>query len=101
MISARLLTQVIDADLFFRGAQGFRREYRGWLSRAWLAGASALWLTSRRFWPACWISIHQPRAARFVRFCDCFNIPLLVFEDVPGFLTGYRPGVERHYHQRG
>jgi propionyl-CoA carboxylase beta chain len=28
------------------------------------------------------------KAARFVRFCDCFNIPLLVFVDVPGFLPG-------------
>ena len=28
------------------------------------------------------------KAARFVRFCDAFNIPLLVFTDVPGFLPG-------------
>lgn len=28
------------------------------------------------------------KAARFVRFCDAFNIPLVVFEDVPGFLPG-------------
>lgn len=28
------------------------------------------------------------KAARFVRFCDAFNIPLLTFEDVPGFLPG-------------
>jgi propionyl-CoA carboxylase beta chain len=28
------------------------------------------------------------KGARFVRFCDAFNIPLLVFEDVPGFLPG-------------
>lgn len=28
------------------------------------------------------------KGARFVRFCDCFNIPLIVFEDVPGFLPG-------------
>jgi propionyl-CoA carboxylase beta chain len=28
------------------------------------------------------------KAARFVRFCDCFNIPLLTFVDVPGFLPG-------------
>lgn len=28
------------------------------------------------------------KAARFIRFCDSFNIPLLVFEDVPGFLPG-------------
>jgi propionyl-CoA carboxylase beta chain len=28
------------------------------------------------------------KAARFVRFCDCFNLPLITFEDVPGFLPG-------------
>jgi len=28
------------------------------------------------------------KAARFVRTCDCFNVPLVVFEDVPGFLPG-------------
>jgi propionyl-CoA carboxylase beta chain len=31
------------------------------------------------------------KAARFVRFCDCFNIPIITFVDVPGFL----PGVEQ------
>ena len=34
------------------------------------------------------------KAARFVRFCDCFNIPLLVFVDVPGFL----PGTDQEWH---
>lgn len=33
------------------------------------------------------------KGARFVRFCDCFNIPLITFEDVPGFL----PGVGQEY----
>jgi acetyl-CoA carboxylase carboxyltransferase component len=33
------------------------------------------------------------KAARFVRFCDCFNVPLLTFVDVPGFL----PGTEQEY----
>ncbi|MDR2401072.1 MAG: acyl-CoA carboxylase subunit beta, partial [Deferribacteraceae bacterium] len=33
------------------------------------------------------------KAARFVRFCDCFNIPILTFVDVPGFL----PGVAQEY----
>ena len=33
------------------------------------------------------------KAARFVRFCDAFNIPLIVFEDVPGFL----PGVDQEH----
>ncbi|MFQ3535895.1 MAG: acyl-CoA carboxylase subunit beta [Aggregatilineales bacterium] len=30
------------------------------------------------------------KAARFVRFCDCFNIPLVTFEDVPGFMPGVK-----------
>lgn len=34
------------------------------------------------------------KAARFVRFCDCFNIPLLVLVDVPGFL----PGTDQEWH---
>jgi len=39
------------------------------------------------------------KGARFVRFCDCFNIPLITFEDVPGFLPGTRQeygGIIRH-----
>ncbi|HKV42899.1 MAG TPA: carboxyl transferase domain-containing protein, partial [Blastocatellia bacterium] len=39
------------------------------------------------------------KAARFVRFCDCFNIPLITFEDVPGFLPGVdqeHAGIIRH-----
>ncbi len=30
------------------------------------------------------------KAARFIRFCDCFNIPIVTFEDVPGFLPGLK-----------
>jgi propionyl-CoA carboxylase beta chain len=33
------------------------------------------------------------KAARFVRTCDAFNIPVLTFVDVPGFLPGRRAGV--------
>jgi propionyl-CoA carboxylase beta chain len=39
------------------------------------------------------------KGARFVRFCDCFNIPLITFEDVPGFLPGTQQeygGIIRH-----
>jgi len=39
------------------------------------------------------------KAARFVRFCDAFNIPLVTFEDVPGFLPGTEQewgGIIRH-----
>ena len=46
------------------------------------------WPTSRWCWPAVSISIQQPQGARFVRFCDAFNIPILTLVDVPGFLPG-------------
>jgi propionyl-CoA carboxylase beta chain len=39
------------------------------------------------------------KGARFVRFCDCFNIPIVTFEDVPGFLPGTAQeygGIIRH-----
>ena len=39
------------------------------------------------------------KASRFIRFCDCFNIPLVTFEDVPGFLPGCdqeHGGIIRH-----
>lgn len=39
------------------------------------------------------------KIARFIRFCDCFNIPIVTFEDVPGFLCGTHQehnGIIRH-----
>lgn len=39
------------------------------------------------------------KAARFIRFCDCFNIPIITFVDVPGFLPGTdqeHAGIIRH-----
>ena len=39
------------------------------------------------------------KASRFIRFCDCFNIPIITFEDVPGFLPGCTQehnGIIRH-----
>ncbi len=38
-------------------------------------------------------TLSSAKAARFIRFCDCFNISLLVFEDAPGFL----PGVDQEH----
>jgi propionyl-CoA carboxylase beta chain len=40
------------------------------------------------------LDIHSSmKAARFVRFCDCFNVPLVTFVDVPGFM----PGTDQEY----
>ena len=41
------------------------------------------------------------KAARFVRFCDAFEIPILTFVDVPGFLPGTGQEYRRHHQARG
>ena len=38
-------------------------------------------------------TLSSAKAARFIRFCDCFNIPVITFEDAPGFL----PGVDQEH----
>ena len=43
--------------------------------------------------PACWTSTRLTRRRAFIRFCNAFNIPLLTFVDVPGFM----PGVQQEY----
>ena len=40
------------------------------------------------------------KAARFVRTCDAFNIPLVTFVDVPGLPARHQPGVRRHHPPR-
>ena len=40
------------------------------------------------------------KGARFVRFCDAFNIPLITFEDVPGLPAGDQSGAPRHHPRR-
>ncbi len=45
------------------------------------------------------VGLGPVKAARFIRFCDCFNIPLVTFVDVPGFLPGTTQeysGIIRH-----
>jgi len=41
-----------------------------------------------RFMAGCLDIDASDKAARFIRFCDCFNIPILTFVDVPGYLPG-------------
>ncbi len=56
---------------------------------------------ARFSWRAFWTSRLRRKAARFVRTCDAFNVPLLVvLEDVPWFSPWYRSGMERHHYQR-
>ncbi len=64
------------------------REILWWDLRDSMAGPWESWRTSRRFWRECLDINASVKGARFVRFCDAFNIPLITFEDVPGFLPG-------------
>ena len=64
------------------------------------ATPSASSATSRWCWPACSTSRASEKAARFVRTCDAFNIPLITFVDVPGLPARRRPGVRRHHPPR-
>ena len=55
--------------------------------------------TSRTGWAARSTSTPSDKAARFIRFCDAFNIPLVTLVDVPGFFPGTkqeRGGIIRH-----
>ena len=69
-------------------------------SRASTAGRWASWPTSRLHLAGCLDIAASLKAARFVRFCDCFNIPLVTFVDVPGLPARHRAGVRRHHQAR-
>ena len=73
-----------------RGAPALRAEHRRRLRAAGRPVRSASSPTSRRVLAGCLDIDASVKGARFVRFCDAFNIPLVTFEDVPGFLPGVR-----------
>lgn len=78
---------VVDEDSFFEVHKDFAENIVVGFSR--LAGRSIGIVANQPAFLAGVLDIKSSqKAARFVRFCDCFNIPLLVFEDVPGFLPG-------------
>ena len=82
-----VINQVIDADTFLEVHKDFAENIVVGFAR--LAGRSIGIVANQPAFLAGVLDIHSStKAARFVRFCDSFNIPLLVFEDVPGFLPG-------------
>ena len=83
-----------------RCTEHFAREHRRRLRAAGRAGRWASSRTSRRMLAGVLDIDASVKAARFVRFCDAFNIPLVTFVDVPGFLPGTDAGVRRHHHAR-
>lgn len=82
-----VINGVIDEDSFFEVHKNYAENIVVGFAR--LAGKSIGIVANQPAVLAGVLDIHSStKAARFVRFCDCFNVPLLVFEDVPGFLPG-------------
>lgn len=82
-----VITHVIDENSFLEVHKNYAENIVVGFAR--LAGKSIGIVANQPMFLAGVLDIQSStKAARFVRFCDCFNIPLLVFEDVPGFLPG-------------
>lgn len=78
---------VVDDNSFFEVHKNFAENILVGFAR--LAGKSIGVVANQPAFLAGCLDVHSSqKGARFVRFCDAFNIPLLVFEDVPGFLPG-------------
>ncbi len=82
-----VINEVIDTDTFFEVHKNFAENIVVGFAR--IGGRSIGIVANQPAFLAGVLDIHaSTKAARFVRFCDSFNVPLLVFEDVPGFLPG-------------
>ncbi len=93
-----ILRSVLDHGVFFEVQEQWARNIVVGFGR--LAGRTVGLIAQQPNVLAGVLDINSSdKAARFVRFCDCFNIPLVTFEDVPGFLPGVAQehgGIIRH-----
>jgi propionyl-CoA carboxylase beta chain len=94
----RILELVVDDGYFFEVQEHFARNIVIGFAR--LGGKSVGIVANQPAFLAGVLDIDASvKGARFVRFCDCFNIPIITFEDVPGFLPGVSQehgGIIRH-----
>jgi len=87
-----LIAKVVDESDFFELAPAYAGNIVVGFAR--LQGSTIGVVANQPMVLAGCLDIDSSRkAARFVRFCDCFNIPILTFVDVPGFL----PGTQQEY----
>jgi propionyl-CoA carboxylase beta chain len=87
-----LILKVADEGDFFEIGEAFAKNVVTGFSR--VAGATVGFVANQPMVLAGVLDIDASRkAARFVRFCDAFNIPIVTFVDVPGFL----PGTDQEY----
>jgi len=82
-----IITKVVDNGDFLEVHNKFARNFIVGFAR--LGGQSAGILAQQPLHLAGVLDIDaSDKASRFVRFCDCFNIPLVTFVDVPGYMPG-------------
>jgi len=82
-----VIAEIVDEGSFFEIQENYADNILIGFAR--LAGRSIGIVANQPMSLAGVLDVNSSKkAARFVRFCDCFNIPLLVLEDVPGFLPG-------------
>ena len=93
-----LIAAVVDDGDFFEVQPGYAQNILTGFAR--FGGRPAGIVASQPMHLAGCLDIDASvKAARFVRFCDCFNLPLVTFVDVPGFLPGTAQefgGIIRH-----
>src|ERR1700704_4170367 len=93
-----VITRVVDDGYFFEVHEHFAKNIVVGFAR--LNGRSVGIVANQPAFLAGGLDINASvTGARFVRFCDAFNIPLITFEDVPGFLPGTQQeygGIIRH-----
>jgi len=83
----KVIEGIIDENSFYEIHKDFAENIIVGFAR--LGGKSVGIIANQPMFLAGVLDVNSStKAARFVRFCDCFNIPLLVLEDVPGFLPG-------------
>ncbi len=82
-----LITKVVDEGDFFELQPNYARNILTGFAR--MGGETVGIVANQPMVLAGCLDIDSSRkAARFVRFCDCFEIPIVTFVDVPGFLPG-------------
>jgi propionyl-CoA carboxylase beta subunit len=93
-----IIGRVVDDGNFFEVAEHFARNIVIGFGR--MAGETVGIVANQPAYLAGCLDINSStKGARFVRFCDAFQIPILTFEDVPGFLPGTAQefgGIIRH-----
>jgi propionyl-CoA carboxylase beta chain len=93
-----IITRVVDDANFFEVHEHYARNIVVGFAR--LAGQTVGIVANQPAVLAGCLDINSSvKGARFVRFCDAFNIPIITFEDVPGFLPGTEQefgGIIRH-----